>query len=338
MINAIWFVVLALMLTGYAIFDGFDLGVGALHLIIGRTAPEREAAIGAIGPVWNGNEVWLLAAGGSMVVAFPHLYAAAFSGFYLPLMLVLWLLILRGLGLEFGHQLDDPLWRQAWDVAFSLSSAVLAVLFGVALGNVLRGVPLDANGEFQGSFSLLLNPFAILSGLLSLVVLSVHGAAYLAVKTDGVVRDRARRVVGGLWWGELALLAAVVGLSFLVRPDFTRNFVATAWLLVAPLFAVAALCWLRLEWRRQRDKRAFQASAALIAGILGSVAAGLFPRLLPALPGSAHADLDIFNSASSDYSLRVGLVVCLAGMALLTVYLPRIYRVWRGKARASYHN
>src|SRR5512140_629269 len=161
MINELWFVVIALMLTGYAVLDGFDLGVGAIHLFVGRTPEERGAAINAIGPVWNGNEVWLIAAGGALVVAFPTVYAASFSGFYLALMIVLWLLLLRGLGIEFRHQVDNELWQHGWDVAFSVASGLLALLFGVAVGNVLRGVPLDADGEFQGTFTLMLNPFAI---------------------------------------------------------------------------------------------------------------------------------------------------------------------------------
>ena len=338
MINAIWFVVLALMLTGYAILDGFDLGVGALHLLVGRTREERERAIDTIGPVWNGNEVWLLAAGGSMVVAFPHLYASAFSGFYLALMLVVWLLILRGLAIEFRHQVDNPLWRDAWDVTFSVSSAVLAVLFGVAVGNVLRGVPFDSNGEFQGSFALLLNPFAILAGLLSLSVLSLHGAAYLTLKTDGTMQARARRLAGTFRWVVVALVAAMTAASFIVRPDFTRNFAGHPALLVAPALALAALVALGRSWRRQQEARTFQASAVLIAGILASVAAGLFPRLLPALPGSGHADLDIYNAASPEHSLRVALGIYLVGMAIVIAYLSRIYRVWRGKARqGSYH-
>ena len=191
MINTIWFVVLAFMLAGYAVLDGFDLGVGTLHLLLGRDTRERATLIDTIGPVWNGNEVWLLAAGGSMVVAFPHVYAASFSGFYLALMLVLWLLLLRGLGIEFRHQIDHDMWRHAWDVAFSLSSALLALLFGVAVGNVLRGVPLDAHGEFQGTFALMLNPFALLGGLLSVAVLSLHGATWVALKTEGALQARA---------------------------------------------------------------------------------------------------------------------------------------------------
>ena len=193
MINDAWFVVLAAMLTGYAVLDGFDLGAGILHLWLGRTADERARVIDAIGPVWNGNEVWLIAAGGAMVAAFPRLYAASFSGFYLALMLVLWLLLLRGIAIEFRHQVDSELWREAWDVVFAGSSTLLALLFGVAVGNVLRGVPLDAEGQFRGSFALMLNPFAVLAGLVSVAVLAVHGAAWIALKTDGALQARARR-------------------------------------------------------------------------------------------------------------------------------------------------
>jgi cytochrome bd ubiquinol oxidase subunit II len=339
MINAIWFVVLAIMLTGYAVLDGFDLGTGALHLLVGRTDAERGTVIAAIGPVWNGNEVWLLAAGGSMVVAFPHVYAAAFSGFYLALMLVLWLLVLRGVSIEFRHQLESPLWRQAWDVTFSVSSLLLTVLFGVAVGNVLRGVPLDANGEFQGSFALLLNPFAILGGVLSLAVLSQHGAAYLALKTGGTVQERARRLAGPLWWGVALCLVAMAAASFAVRPDFTRNFVAWPMLLLLPLLVVAAAGAVRFYWSRRADRRMFQASAALVAAILGSVVAGMFPTLLAALPGSAHAGLDIYNSASAASSLQIALGIYLVGMAIVIFYLRKIYRLWSGKVTEdhAYH-
>src|SRR3954469_2871857 len=191
-LNTAWFVVLAFTLAVYAVLDGFDLGLGAIHLLLGRTREERARLIDSIGPVWNGNEVWLLAAGGSMVVAFPNLYAASFSGFYLALMLVLWLLLLRGLGIEFRHQIHHPMWEDAWDVVFSIASGLLALLLGVALANVLRGVPLDATGEFRGTFALLLNPFALLGGVLSVVTLALHGVCWAALKTDGALQARAR--------------------------------------------------------------------------------------------------------------------------------------------------
>ena len=337
MINTVWFIVLAFMFVGYAVLDGFDLGVGALHLLIGRTTQERGRLIDTIGPVWNGNEVWLLAAGGSMFAAFPHLYATSFSGFYLALMLVLWLLLLRGLGIEFRHQVDHDLWRHAWDVAFSVSSALLALLFGVALGNVLRGVPLNEGGEFQGTFTLMLNWFALLGGVLSLALLSMHGAAWIALKTDGPLRARARRLAGVLWWAAMALLVATVAASSVVRPDFTANFVEHPWLLLAPVITASAAMATKGFQGRQDDRRAFAAGAALIAGVLASVAAGLYPQLLPAGPGSAHPGLDIYNSASPEGSLRIALAIYLWGLALVVLYQVTVYRIWRGKVRDVYH-
>jgi cytochrome d ubiquinol oxidase subunit II len=337
MLNTIWFVVLAFMLAGYAVLDGFDLGVGTLHLVLGRDTRERARLIDAIGPVWNGNEVWLLAVGGALVVAFPHVYAASFSGFYLALMLVLWLLLLRGLGIEFRHQIDHDMWKQAWDAAFSASSALLALLFGVALANVLRGVPLDESGEFRGTFALLLNPFSLLGGILSVAVLSMHGAAWIALKTDSGIQQRARRWASSLWWAVIVLLAAMVAASIVVRPDFPRNFGAHPWLLVFPIVTVAASAAIKYYQRRTDDLRAFLAGAATIAGVIACVAAGLYPTLLPGLAGSPHPGLDIYNAASPEGSLRIALGVYLFGMTLVFIYLINIYRVWRGRVTSTYH-
>jgi cytochrome bd ubiquinol oxidase subunit II len=331
MINALWFLVLAAMLVGYAVLDGFDLGVGILHLWVARREDEREAAVNTIGPVWNGNEVWLIAAGGAMVAAFPHLYAAAFSGFYLALMIVLWLLILRGVSIELRHQVHNPLWREAWDVTFSASSALLAVMFGVAVGNVLRGVPLDAEGNFQGSFALLLNPFALVCGVLGAAALALHGAGYLVMKTEGDLQRRARRAVLPLWSATVALLAAVVAASFVVQPGFTGNFGRWPVLVVLPLAAVCAASAVAGFHRRGRDTASFLSSGALIATVLGSAAAGLYPRLLPSLAGSTVPALDVYNSASSTRSMTVALGIYLAGMAIVVVYSINVYRVWRGK-------
>jgi cytochrome bd ubiquinol oxidase subunit II len=334
-INTLWFLVLSVMLAGYAVLDGFDLGVGALHLWFGRTPDERRTAIGAIGPVWNGNEVWLIAAGGAMVVAFPHVYAAAFSGFYLALMAALWLLILRGTALEFRHQVDHPLWRDAWDVTFGVASALLALLFGTAVGNVLRGVPLDIEGNFQGSFALLLNPFALLCGVLSLAALALHGAAYLAMKTAGDLQARARRAVLPLWAAATALLAAVAAASFVVQPGFTANFARWPVLVLVPLTCAGALVAVPLMRARANDAGMFAATSTIIGGALGSAAAGLYPRLLPGLAGSLLPGLDIYNAAASPHSMAVALAVYLAGMALVIVYVGTVYRVWGGKVGAD---
>lgn len=330
-----WFVILALMFTGYAVLDGFDLGVGALHLLVARNEHERETNINAIGPVWNGNEVWLLAGGGAMVVAFPHLYATGFSGFYLALMLVLWLLILRGVGIEFRHQVDHRMWREVWDVTFSLASAVLAVLFGVAVGNVLRGVPFNEQGQFQGSFGLMLNPFAILSGVLSLAILCLHGSTYLAMRTEGALQERARAYGRFLWPVVMALLLAVTGFSFLVRPDFMANFLKAPVLFLLTAMGAAAAITVFRSLRNGQDTRAFQASCALIVSVLGSVAAGLFPRLLPPLYGSTHRGLDIYNAASPANSQRIAFYIYLFGISIVAVYMVYVYRVWSGKVSES---
>ena len=334
-LNTAWFLLLAFMLAGYAVLDGFDLGVGIVHLLLGRDREERARLIDSIGPVWNGNEVWLLGAGGSLVAAFPNLYAASFSGFYLALMLVLWLLLLRGIGIEFRHQIHHALWEDAWDAVFAVASVLLALLFGVALGNVLRGVPFEANGSFRGTFTVLLNGFSILGGVLAVATLAMHGGCWIALKTDGALQLRARRVASLWWWASLALLVAMVGASFAVRPDFTRNFTAHLWLIAVPLAAVAALAGTRMFLGRD-DLRAFLCSSGYVAGVIASVAAGLYPRLLPAALGSPYPGLDIYNAAAPRGSLQTALVVYLVGLAIVSVYLVNIYRVWKGKARPVY--
>jgi len=331
--ETVWFVVLAVMLTGYAVLDGFDLGVGALLPWIARNEEERMQVRDSIGPVWNGNEVWLLAAGGAMFVAFPRLYAASFSGFYLALMLVLWVLILRGVAFEFRHAEKSPLWTGLWDTVFSVASVLLAVLFGVAVGNVLRGVPLNAGGDFQGSFALLLNPFAILAGVLSLVTLCLHGSAFLALKTTGPLQLRARSWAMVIWTAALVLTFAFVAASFFVRPDFGANFVRWPILLVLPVGVAAALVAVPVMVRRSKDLGLFWATSALVKALLASAAAGLFPVLLPALGRDRAFDLTIYNSSSPHAALVVALVANLVGMSIMAVYTVWIYKVWSGKVR-----
>jgi cytochrome d ubiquinol oxidase subunit II len=335
-LNSVWFVLLALMLAGYAVLDGFDLGVGAIHLLLGRDRAERARLIDSIGPVWNGNEVWLLGAGGSLVAAFPNLYAASFSGFYLALMLVLWLLLLRGIGIEFRHQIHHPLWEDAWDVVFSIASVLLALLFGVALANVLRGVPFGADGQFQGTFALLLNGFSILGGALSVATLAMHGACWAALKTDGALQLRARQFALAWWWAALALVVCMVAASFFVRPDFTRNFATQPLVMGVPLLTLVALAAARRFIGRD-DLLAFLSSSGYIAGILASVAAGLYPMLLPAAPGGAHPGLDIYNAAAPHHSMLTALGVAVVGLTIVAVYLVYVYRVWSGKVRSVYH-
>ncbi len=330
--NALWFWVLAGMMTAYAILDGYDLGVGAVYLWIARAEPERRVALNAIGPVWNGNEVWLLAGGGMMVVSFPRVYASGFSGFYLALMVVLWLLILRGVSIEFRGQLDHPLWRALWDAGFWLGSLLISLLLGVALGNVIRGVPLDAKGFFQGTFALMLNPYAILTGLLSVAVLCWHGANYLRVKTEGALLERARRWSGALWWAVAALAIAATLATFRVRAGAAANFNAFPLAYVLPLASVVALglgFWSR---EARRDRAAFWSSVLLIASLLGSAAVTVYPNLLTSTVDPANS-LTIWNAASSPHALRTAFLANVVGMIAVAVYSTYVHRTFHGKVR-----
>lgn len=322
-----WFWFLAVMITVYVVLDGFDLGVGALHLLVARDEVEREEAAAAIGPVWNGNEVWLLAGGGVLFMAFPRAYAGAFSGLYFGLILVLWLLVGRGLALELRHEVDHPLWRTACDTVFALSSAGLALVFGVALGNVVLGVPLDARGYFSLPLFATLNWYALLIGVFGLVVLSVHGAAFLAFRTRGGLRARAAVWSRRLWWLALVLVVALVAPTYAVRPAMLTNLVDQPWRLAFPALAIGALIAERVYQRRDRWGAAFGASALFIVGLLTTMAAGLYPNLLPARDGHPYS-LTVHNAAAGDHALTTALVWWPLGMVLAAVYFTFAYRMF----------
>jgi cytochrome d ubiquinol oxidase subunit II len=325
--ETVWFVALAAMITVYVVLDGFDLGAGALHLRVPHGEEQREQLTSAIGPVWNGNEVWLIASGGVLFLAFPKAYAGAFSGLYFGLILVLWLLIGRGLALELRHQLDNPLWRSACDTVFSLSSLGLALVFGVAIGNVVRGVPLGADGYFQLPLFSILNWYALLVGLFGLVVLAVHGATFLAYRADGELRARAAMTARRLWPLELLLFVALIAPTWSVRQDMLRNLWERPWTLVFPLLALAALAALFLALRRVRFGRAFIASAAFIVGLLATMAAGLYPDILPAREGQPHG-LTVHNAAAGSHGLAVAIVWWGFGMLLASAYFVHAYRLF----------
>jgi cytochrome d ubiquinol oxidase subunit II len=324
-----WFIVLGLLLIGYAVLDGFDLGIGTLHFVLGRSDAERRSSLKVIGPFWFGYEVWLLVAGGSMVAAFPRLYAASFSGFYLVLMLVLWLLIGRGTAIEFRSQVADPLWRGFWDFAFCGTSLLLAVLFGAAVGNVVRGVPLDATGNFQGSLALALNPFAIAVGLLSAALLAMHGAHYLAWKTNGSQQALARLWAKRLFPAVVVLSALATVFAFFVRSDLAANFARDPLLLILPALAVASLAAIFLYQRQAKDALAVGAGSVFLAALMGSAGASLYPLLLPDL-GHPGQGLSILNAASPPHTLETALAVNLVMMSIVIAYNIYIHRVFQG--------
>jgi cytochrome bd ubiquinol oxidase subunit II len=322
-----WFWFLAAMITVYVVLDGFDLGVGALYLRLARTNDEREEASGAIGPIWNGNEVWLIAGGGVLFLAFPVAYAAAFSGLYFGLILVLWLLVGRGLALELRHQIDHPLWHTACDTVFCLCSAALAFVFGVALGNVVRGVPLDANEFFHLSLFQILNWYALLVGVFGLVVLCGHGAAFLALRTTGPLAERARRVAPPLAIASGVLAAVMIAPTQAVRSDLVSHLFDQPWRLVFPVLAIGAFVVMVLAQRRGEWARAFVASSLFIAGLLTTLAAGIYPYILPAREGEPHG-LTAQAAASGSHALKAGLIWYPLGMALAVVYFVFAYRMF----------
>ncbi len=332
--SQLWFWWLAGMFTVYALLDGYDLGVGALYFWLPRNDESRGIALAAIGPVWNGNEVWLLAAGGLLVVSFPRVYALGFSGFYLALILVLWFLILRGVAIEFRGQLGHPLWKDFWDAGFGSASLLLALLFGVALGNLVRGLPIGANENFQGTFRLLLNPYALAVGWLSLSLLAWHGANYLRVKTNPPLQNRVREYSRRLYLSTLAMIVIVT-----VYTAATGT-MASVWLhpllLVFPLLTLAGL-GLFIAAGRERDLPAFYGSMLVIAGLLGSAAASLYPNLLRSTLNPAYS-LTISNAASSPLALKAAFIANAIGLLAVIAYTYYIHRIFRGKVSTpGYH-
>jgi cytochrome bd ubiquinol oxidase subunit II len=334
-----WFCLVALMLATYVVLDGFDLGAGVAHLLVARTDEERRAVLRSIGPVWDGNEVWLLAAGGTLFFAFPTLYASSFSGFYLPLMIVLWLLILRGISIEFRNHIESPVWQPLWDAVFAGSSALLAIFFGAALGNVVRGVPLDRAGDFflplwtdfaAGPESGILDWYTVLVAIAALLTLTVHGALWLALKNEGALEARARTLAGRAWWGVLAAVIAITLVSFRVQPHLRESFAARPWAYAFPLFALAGLAGMKIMNAAGRAMDAFLCSCAFILGMLTSVAAGLYPYVLPSSTDPALS-LTVYNTAAARYGLEAGLIWFIPGMLLTTAYFIYTYRSFAGK-------
>ena len=338
----LWFIIVTFMITMYVILDGFDLGAGIVHLLIARSDEDRRTVLRSIAPVWDGNEVWLLAAGGTLYFAFPLLYASSFSGFYLPLMIVLWLLMLRGAGIELRHQLEHPLWKSFWDVTFSGSSMLLSIFFGAALGNVVRGVPLSPEGYFFEPLwttfipqrgipeAGILDWFTVLMGLVALFTLTTHGANYIALKVNGDLQERARTIAAKSWWGVLLTSILAFVATFTIRPEIGDNYAAHPWGYIFPLGGVLGVCGMFLCRTRRDDARAFLSSAIFIASMLSSTAFGLYPNLLPAStdPGDS---ITVYNAAAGEYGLAIGLIWWIIGILLTAGYFVYVYRSFRGK-------
>ncbi len=339
--QTLWFGLVVLMLVGYVLLDGFDLGAGALSVLVAREEASRRAILQSIGPVWDGNEVWLLAAGGTLFYAFPLLYASGFSGFYLPLNMVLWLLIFRAIGIEFRGHLDAQVWRDFFDGAFAIASTLLIVFFGAALGNVMRGVPLGADHYFflplwtdfrTGAQPGILDWYTILCGVAALAATSMHGALYLIVKTEGALNERLRAAVRRLWPAVVILSIAALAATIEVRPSLADNYRRNpaGWLI--PAAVAAALIGMVVFTRARRERDAFLCSCLYIVATLGGAALALYPTLLASSGDPAYA-ITIQNAAAGRESLSAGLVWWLAGMAVAIGYFVLVYTMFKGKVR-----
>jgi cytochrome d ubiquinol oxidase subunit II len=337
----IWFWLVAIMIVAYVLLDGFDLGVGILHPFLAKTEEERNISLRSIGPVWDGNEVWLLAGGGTLYFAFPLVYASAFSGFYLALMIVLWLLIIRGVSVELRSQIDMSVWRTFFDGMFCFSSALLAIFFGAALANVIRGVPLGPDGYFflplwtnwlPGAQPGILDWYTVLGGVIAFVALAVHGALYLAVKTEGPLQSRARKFAQSAWFALVVLTVVSLPASIFVRKDTLDNYRAFPLAFAAPVLVLLGLAGMIGFSRKGNDRKAFGSSCVYLAVMLVGATVGLYPRLLPSSSDPA-LDITIAKALSGPYTLHVGLIWWTFGMLLAIAYFVVVYRMFKGKVR-----
>ncbi|MDR3672659.1 MAG: cytochrome d ubiquinol oxidase subunit II [Holophaga sp.] len=338
----LWFWLVSVMVAIYAVMDGFDFGSGVLHLVVARTEAERREVLAAIGPLWDGNEVWLLAAGGAMFLAFPRLLAAGFSGFYLAMFMVIWALILRGIAIEFRSHVEDVMWRSFWDLVFAFASTLLPILLGAALGNVVRGVPLDATGYFQiplftsfgtGNPVGILDWYTVLMGVLVLATLTAHGALFLAWKTGNVLHLRCRHAAVALWPVVAVLALAATWATAVVNPSVYHNLPHAPLAWVGMVLFLGGLVTVAAGLKGERYLMAFLGSGAFIIGILAATAACVWPVMLRSTLDPA-ASLTAHNASAGAGSLRAGMVWWFIGFPIALAYFAFLFWLHRGKVAA----
>jgi cytochrome d ubiquinol oxidase subunit II len=329
-LNTFWFVLVGVLLTGYAVLDGFDLGTGPL-LLCAKSDQERRVFLNAIGPVWNGNEVWLVTAGGALFAAFPQVYATVFSGFYDAFMLLLAALIFRAAAIEFRSQRPGTPWRTTWDVAFAISSAVSAMILGVAFGNIVWGIPLDSARDLQGDFLTLLHPYALFTGFTTVVLFIMHANVYLALKTDGPLQDKVMRWTNLTVPAYLACFVAFNVLTLLACPHIVAAFRQRP-LILGALFIVGLVVTLNIvrEIWKNRPGGAFASSCAALVLHLLLFGTAVYPTIVFSTPNHAH-DMTIYNSASTEKTLGFMFLVAIIGAPIALTYTITVYYVFRGK-------
>lgn len=327
-LNLIWFLLVGVLIIGYAILDGFDLGVGMIHLFT-KDEDEKRVNLNAVGPVWDGNEVWLLTGGGALFAAFPIVYATAFSAFYLAFILLLAALIFRSVSFEF-RKYAEPEQKKIWDFAFGIGSLVPALLYGVAIGNVLRGLPVDATGIFRGSFLGLLNPYALVVGLVSLTMFLMHGALYLSLKSEGAQKEKAEKIANKTWIAFVALYVVATILTFFSAPYLFASVLQNPLFWVLFVALLATIIYIPIALKAGKIVWAFISSSVMIAVMILLTALSLFPRLLPSSIDLSYS-LTIYNASSTPGTLTTMLIIALIGMPIVIGYTIFVYRVFKGK-------
>lgn len=330
-LNIIWFILIVVILAGYAILDGFDFGVGILHLFH-KTDEDRRKSINSIGPLWDGNEVWLVVGGGALFAAFPEVYATVFSGFYNAFIILLMMLLFRGVAIEFRSKREDPKWRKGWDIFFSLGSLGAALLFGVALGNLARGIPLDEKKNVMSGFIDLLNPYSILVGFTAVSLLTLHGAIFLIMKTEGEMRSNIVRIIKKLIFAFISLYIITTISTFIYQPHLPEVFFKNIWLAVIPIATLLLVLNIPREIHFNREFWAFLSSSGTIALLISLVAIGIFPNLVISDPNPQNS-LNIYNSASSESTLTTMLIIACIGAPLVISYTIAVYWIFRGKVK-----
>ena len=330
-LNTIWFLLIGALLSGYAILDGFDLGVGMLHLFV-KGDKERRIMINSIGPVWDGNEVWLVTGGGALFAAFPHVYATVFSGFYNAFILLLFMLIFRAVAIEFRSKRPMHWWRQMWDVAFSIASFLIAFLMGVALGNIITGIPIGPDKEFAGTFLGLLNPYSILVGITTVALFMMHGAIYSVMKTDGELQTKLRSWVNNSIIFFAICYVTTTMATLIYYPHMVENFRSAPVIFIIALLNMLAIANIPREIFKGREFRAFLSSAVSIAALLLIFAIGIFPNIVYSNPNPENS-LTIYNAASSEKTLTIMLIIALIGIPFVLAYTISIYWIFRGKVK-----
>jgi cytochrome bd ubiquinol oxidase subunit II len=332
-LNTIWFILIGVLFTGYAMLDGFDLGIGALHLFT-KSDEQRRLMLNSIGPVWDGNEVWLVTGGGALFAAFPNVYATVFSGFYMAFVLLLVALIFRAVAIEFRSKRPMRWWRQMWDIGFSAGSILSSLLIGIAMGNIAWGVPLDDRGEFIGSFWTLLGPYPLLLGVTTVALFMMHGAIYGLMKTEGELHNHLRGWINHCIILFIICYAITTMATLLYVPHMAARLRANPWLFSIAIVNMLAIANIPREIHHGRDGQAFVSSCVAMIALMSLFGLEMYPNLVLSNPAAPNS-LTIHNAASSDKTLGIMLTIALIGVPIVISYTVSIYWIFRGKVKLS---